>query len=226
MLIGGIQKFSLLDYPKKVAAIVFTQGCGFRCKYCHNAELVLPEKYQKPIPEKDIFDFLQKRVGKLDGIVISGGEPTLQKDLFDFITKIKNMGFLVKLDSAGIFPEKIEYLIKNKLIDYIAMDFKAPLSKYQNIVTTDIDTNNIKKSSEIIINSKINHEFRTTIASALLTPKDIIKIAQTIKGAQTLALQKFIPHKDVNLPEGTFSEKSFKFLKTEVEKYVENCILR
>ncbi|OQX50761.1 MAG: anaerobic ribonucleoside-triphosphate reductase activating protein [Candidatus Cloacimonas sp. 4484_209] len=133
MKIGGFQKVSLIDYPGKICAIVFTRGCNFRCPYCHNPELVLPENYSPLIPEEEIFSFLEKRRGKLDAVEITGGEPTLQEDLTEFIRKIKEMGFLVKLDTNGSFPSVLEKVIYSGLVDYIAMDVKAPLEKYRQV---------------------------------------------------------------------------------------------
>ena len=132
MIIGGLQKTTLIDYPGKIAATVFLSGCNFLCPWCYSAELVLEEKIklQPKISEKELFDFLKQRKGLLEGIVICGGEPTIQKDLPNFLEKIKNLGFLVKLDTNGSNPEMLEYLIKNKLVDYVAMDIKVPEKKH------------------------------------------------------------------------------------------------
>jgi pyruvate formate lyase activating enzyme len=133
MKIGGLQKFSLLDYPGKISAVVFTQGCNFRCPYCHNPELVDPERFQECIPEDEIFAFLETRRGKLEAVTVTGGEPTIQNGLSSFVRRIKDMGFMVKLDTNGSRPEVLEELIRHKLIDYIAMDIKAPLEKYEAV---------------------------------------------------------------------------------------------
>ena len=134
-IIGGIQKTSLIDFPGKIAAVVFTQGCNFRCGYCHNPSLAVSSPHwENRLSHKDILSFLQTRIGKLDGIVISGGEPTIQSGLYDFIKEIKNMGFLVKLDTNGTNPQVLERLINDNLLDYIAMDIKAPLEKYPQII--------------------------------------------------------------------------------------------
>jgi len=192
MLIGGFQKFSLIDYPGKVSAIIFTQGCNFRCPYCHNPELVEPKLFQKPCEEEIIFSFLEVRRGKLDGIVITGGEPTLQKDLPEFIRKIKSAGFLVKLDSNGTHPGMLKFLIEKELVDYIAMDIKAPLEKYKKVVNRRINPNLIKESIDTIMNSGLNYEFRTTFAKGMLTEAEVISIAKLIKGAKLYVLQKMI----------------------------------
>ncbi|MCD6575898.1 MAG: anaerobic ribonucleoside-triphosphate reductase activating protein [Nanoarchaeota archaeon] len=229
MLIGGFQKVSLIDYPNKVCAIVFTQGCNFRCPYCHNPELVDPTLFQDPIEEKEIFSFLKSRVGKLDAVEITGGEPTLQKDLITFIKKIKDMGFLIKLDTNGSNPEILEKIIKERLVDYIAMDIKAPLDKYEDVIKVKIDTSKIKKSIELIKKSNISYEFRTTIVKSLLSKGDLIKIGKLIKGAKLYILQKFIPSKTLNshfLKEGTYGNEELRCIKNELENYVEICMIR
>jgi len=167
MKIGGFQRFSLIDYPAKISAIIFTQGCNFRCPYCHNPELVDPKLFTSAIDEDLILSFLRKRVGKLDGVVITGGEPLLQHDLIEFIKKVKEMGYLIKLDTNGSYPEKLERLLD--LIDYIAMDIKAPLEKYHDVVRTDVCTEKIMESITIILNGDIDYEFRTTVVKAFLT---------------------------------------------------------
>ena len=154
MHIAGLQKSSLIDYPEKIACIVFTQSCNFRCGYCHNPELF--EQRKPLISTEAFFEFLKTRQNKLDGVVITGGEPTLQKDLNEFISEIKNLGFLVKLDSNGTNPNIIENLINKNLIDYVAMDIKAPLNKYEQITNTKVNTENIKKSINLILNSNID----------------------------------------------------------------------
>jgi pyruvate formate lyase activating enzyme len=231
MLIGGFQKFSLIDYPGKVSAIVFTQGCNFRCPYCHNPELVEPKLFQKPLDEEMIFSFLETRKGKLDGIVITGGEPTLQKDLPGFIRKIKSAGFLVKLDSNGTNPGMLNFLIKKKLIDYIAMDIKAPLEKYEKIIHVKIDTNLIKASIEAIMNSGISYEFRTTFSKEILTMAEIISIGKLIKGAKIHVLQKMSTQDKILSPIfmkfiKNYSDEELYLIKQEVSKYVVQCIIR
>ena len=145
MKIGGLQKFSFIDYPNKTSAIIFTQGCNFRCAYCHNPELVYPEKYQVPISEEQVFAFLESRKNQLDAVVITGGEPTLQPDLIEFIKKVKAMGFLVKLDSNGSNPQVLEQVINQKLVDFIAMDIKAPFDKYDLVCCVPVNIDNIKR---------------------------------------------------------------------------------
>jgi len=146
MLIGGFQRFSLIDYPGKICAIVFTQGCNFRCPYCHNPELVNPELFEAPIPEGNILSFLANRKGKLDAVEITGGEPTLQPDLMDFMSELKNHQYLVKLDTNGSNPGIISEAIERDLVDYLAMDVKAPLERYQEITNSGVDPAKIEHS--------------------------------------------------------------------------------
>ena len=150
MRIGGFQKFSLLDYPGKMAAIIFTQGCNFRCGYCYNLSLMCPEHFNEPLDEKEILGFLELRKGKLEGVVVTGGEPTIQLGLDDFLSKIKAMGYAIKLDTNGNRPDVLARLIESKLVDFIAMDIKTSLDRYEQAVGVSLDTQNIKKSIDLI----------------------------------------------------------------------------
>ena len=174
MKIGGFQKFSLLDYPGELAAIIFTQGCNFRCPYCHNPELVDVAKSDFLYPEEQILDFLKSRKGKLTAVVIGGGEPTLQEDLEDFLDKIKAMNYLIKVDTNGSIPESIENLVNKDLVDYWAMDLKAPESLYPLVTRADIPFSSILKSMEIIRESSKSYEFRTTFFDKLLHLEDFL----------------------------------------------------
>jgi len=230
MLIGGLQKLSLLDYPDKLSAIIFTAGCNFRCPYCHNPELVTKIVKKNLLTQKEIFEFLDKRKNKLDAVVITGGEPTLHADLPNFIAKIKKLGFLVKLDSNGTNPQMIKKLIQKKLIDYIAMDIKAPLSKYEKTVNIKMDIKKIKKSIELILNSGLPYEFRSTIMPKLHTPKDIEQMAKLISGAKKYFLQKFVPSGNLNnqnfnelMP---FTDEEMKMLAKICEPFVKKCKTR
>ena len=195
MLISGVQKFTLLDFPLKTACIVFTPGCNFRCPYCYNSDFVVPEKIEKIkdifIPEDIFFNFLKTRIGFLDGVVISGGEPTLQTDLIDFIKKIKDFNYKIKLDTNGTNFEVVKKIIDEKLIDYIAMDIKAPIEKYKDVVNVKVDTNIILKTIELIKNSNIDYEFRTTVVKEQLSIEDLNGIGKIIFGANKYYLQKF-----------------------------------
>lgn len=229
MIIGGLQKFSMIDYPGKLAAIVFTSGCNFRCGYCHNPELVLPEKFNPNLDQDKILGFFKTRVGKLDAISITGGEPTLYSDLPQFMKQIKDLGFLVKLDTNGTNPKMLKEIIDSKLVDYIAMDIKAPLEKYEEVIVAKIDLENIKKSIKIIMDSKIQYEFRTTIVKSQLSVNDILEIGKLIKGAQIYFLQKFVASKANDerfLKKKTYSDEEFEKIKKDMLKYVQRCEIR
>lgn len=214
MNIAGLQKTSLIDYPNKIAAVIFTYGCNFRCGFCYNFELVKPNLKYKKISEKEVFQFFRKRKNILDAVVITGGEPTLQHDLIPFIRKIKKLGFLIKLDTNGSNPEIIQKLLNDKLVDYVAMDIKGPLDKYQKITNTKIDLKKIEKSVEIIKNSKIDYEFRTTIVPTYLDEDDFKKIGEWIKGAKAYYLQQFRPQKTLDKKLKIISPYSEQNLRT------------
>jgi len=190
MKIGGLQKTSLLDYPGNVSAIIWTVGCNFRCPFCYNKTLVLGTTHSF-FSEDEVFQFLEKRQGMLDGVVISGGEPLLQDDINEFIRRIKQLGYQVKIDTNGSLPEKLLELLKNHLVDYIAMDVKAPRGKYEMLVGGKVDLAKIAQSIELIKNSEVEYEFRTTVVPDLLQQEDIVEIAQWIQGAKRYYLQQF-----------------------------------
>jgi len=195
MIISGIQKFTLLDFPEKIACIIFTGGCNYRCGFCHNPEFVLPEELQKIahhfIPEESVLNFLKQRKGLLQGVVITGGEPTIFPDLESFIVKVKKLGFAVKLDSNGNRPEVLRSLIEKKLVDYIAMDFKTGLDHYQELVGTSADREKIQESIDILKEGKVDYEFRTTLIKEIHTKERIASMCETLKGAKRLYLQTF-----------------------------------
>lgn len=173
MYISGFQKVSLVDYPGLITAIVFTRGCNFRCPWCHNPELVNPEMYETLIEPEAILTFLKTRIGKLDAVTITGGEPTLHADLPQLINEIRKLGFKIKLDTNGTNPDMLTHLIHKNLLDYIAMDVKAPLTKYDFITQTSVSVTAVRKSIHIIQNSGVDHEFRTTYIPQLLNEQDI-----------------------------------------------------
>ena len=216
MIIGGLQKLTLIDYPGKLATTVFLTGCNFKCGFCYSKELVLPEeiKKQPKILEKDFFDFLKSRKELLEGVVVCGGEPCINKDLPVFIKKIKKMGYAVKLDTNGSNPDMLKSLIDKKLIDYVAMDIKGPFEneKYNKITSAKVDLNKIKKAMKIIKNSGIDYEFRTTLVPSLHTKKDIIQIAKDISPAKKYYLQNFRPEKTV--------DPKFEKIKPYSNKYI------
>lgn len=195
MLISGIQKFTLLDYPEKIATIIFTAGCNFRCGFCYNREFVLLEEIEKIkdsfISEKAVLNFLKTRVGKIDGVVISGGEPTLQKDLEDFIDKVKELNFLVKLDTNGTDPKILKKLVESKKIDFVAMDIKTDFDNYKNLVGQNINLEKIKESLEFLKKDVIPYEFRTTVVQNIHTPEVFKEMGKMLKGAKKIYLQNF-----------------------------------
>jgi pyruvate formate lyase activating enzyme len=198
MIIGGVEKLTLIDFPGHLAAIVFTQGCNFRCQFCYNPLLVMPIgdiklRYQKDhslVPESDLFAFLESRRGKLDGVVVTGGEPTLHQDLPEFLASIRALGYHIKLDTNGTNPEMLEKVLQQVLVDYLAMDIKAPLDKYEQVVDCAVNTDNILKSIEIIKNSGLPYEFRTTLVPGLHTLEDIEAMGKLIKGASNPTIAK------------------------------------
>ncbi|HAT74439.1 MAG TPA: anaerobic ribonucleoside-triphosphate reductase activating protein [Candidatus Moranbacteria bacterium] len=191
MFIGGYQKLTLIDFPGRLAATVFTVGCNFRCPFCHNPELVSNIKQIANGLEKDFFEFLKKRKDKIEGVCITGGEPTLQPDLMEFIKKIKTLGFLVKLDTNGARPDVLKKIIEQKLVDYIAMDIKNQPKKYDATTGVKGDIARIKLSVELITRGKIPYEFRTTVVPGLHNEKDFLEIAKWIGGAQNYYLQEY-----------------------------------
>lgn len=192
MRIGGIQKLTLIDFPGKIAATVFTVGCSFRCGFCHNPELVLPEKFPEPNEmEKEFFEHLEKRKGKLEGVCITGGEPTIQPDIIEFIRKIKEMGFAVKLDSNGTQPHVLRKVFRENLVDFVAMDIKHAPKKYDEAVGLNADMEKINESVKMIMESGVPYEFRTTVVPGIHEEKDFLEIAKWIKGAKAYYLQEY-----------------------------------
>ncbi|MEA3486658.1 MAG: anaerobic ribonucleoside-triphosphate reductase activating protein [Thermodesulfobacteriota bacterium] len=229
MKIGDIQRFSLIDYPSRICATLFTQGCNFRCPYCHNPELVIPSLYRETMADGEVFSFLEKRRGKLDAVNITGGEPTLQPDLIEFIERIRSLGYMVKIDTNGSFPEVLRKLIDGKLLDYIAMDVKAPLEKYEEVTGSSIAPENIAESIKLIMDSGIDYEFRTTIVKSLLTEKDIEKIGILAGGAKCLVLQRFVPSKTLDpgfMNEDIYTNEEIYSMKEKMERLVQSVIIR
>lgn len=192
MKIGGLIKFTLIDYPGHVAAVVFTQGCNFRCRYCHNPELVYPHLLQESMPKDDVLSFLRKRKGTLEGVVITGGEPTLHLGLIDFMAEIKALGYKIKLDTNGTKPEVLQEAIERQLVDFVAMDLKAPLEKYSLITGVEFDPKIIQKSMDMIVASGLPYEFRTTYDKEVLTDKDIQAISDSVQG-KNYRVQECLP---------------------------------
>lgn len=200
MQIHGFNKTTLLDYPGLVAATIFTGACNFRCPYCHNAELVLNPSSQPIIPEEEILAHLKKRRGITKGVCITGGEPTLQKDLKDFIKKLKELELKVKLDSNGYKPEVLKDLVKEGLLDYVAMDVKAPLDEYDIIAGVKLDSSKLKESIDFLIEGHVPYEFRTTVVKDFHTRESFEKMAELIKGADKYFLQGYVDSDKVIAP--------------------------
>ena len=192
MKLGGLVKFTLIDFPGTPAAIVFTQGCNFRCRYCHNPELVYPHLFTASMPQEEVMAFLQRRQGTLEGVVISGGEPTLQEDLVRFMTDVKSLGYKTKLDTNGTRPEVLKELIDKKLVDFIAMDLKAPLEKYALITGVDANSTVIRHSMDLIVKSGLDYQFRTTYDKEVLTDNDIAAIAAGVE-SKNYKVQECLP---------------------------------
>lgn len=229
MRIGALQKTSLIDYPGLISAIIFTQGCNFRCGYCHNPELLDPSNWDEPIPQNDILDFLKKRQGKLDALVITGGEPTLHLGLPGFISKVKELGFKVKLDSNGTNPKMLEQLLAENLVDYIAMDVKAPLRRYSDIANCEVPTDLIFESINLIMSNAPDYEFRTTLVEGQLSYEEVLDIGKLIKGAKKYFLQRFIPSK-TNSPEfldkKSFPDEALNDLVEDLQEFVDLVAIR
>lgn len=227
MRLGGLQKTSLIDYPGKICAIVFTIGCNFRCPYCHNPELV--DETADEISEETFFTFLDRRANLLDAITITGGEPTLHSDLESFIARIKEYGLLVKLDSNGTNPELLEELITKKLVDYVAMDIKAPLAKYEHTVARPVDIANIQKSITLLNTHRVDYEFRTTVVKSLLNYADFKAMGELINGAKRYFIQPFIPTKLLNPAfrnKACYSALELDEICNIMSRYVSVCQIR
>jgi pyruvate formate lyase activating enzyme len=229
MKIGGFLRFSLIDFPGKVAAVIFTQGCNFRCPFCHNPELVLPRRFQLPVPEAEVLELLKKRFGKLDGVAITGGEPLIQQDLEEFIFKIKQIGYQVKIDTNGSYPAILKKLIRQNLIDYIAMDIKAALTNYPKVIDTPVNLDYILRSIQTIRESGLPYEFRTTIVKNLHTIDDINEIARLLQPEDRFVLQNFRPAKRVghkDLPLAAFEAEELAEFQQILSDYNLNFTLR
>jgi pyruvate formate lyase activating enzyme len=193
MEIKGLVKTSIVDYPGKVATVVFVGGCNFRCPYCYNADLVLRPESLPDIEVAEVLRLLAERRGFVDGVVITGGEPTLQADLVDFFREVKALGLAVKLDTNGYHPHSLQRLLQEGLLDYVAMDVKGPLGRYSLVAGQRVDTKRIEDSIQLVLSSEIEHEFRTTVVPGIVAVEDVGAIAQSIAGARRYFLQQFRP---------------------------------
>lgn len=193
MHVKGWIKSSLIDYPGRIAASLFCGGCNFRCPNCHNADIVLRPDQHPDLSEDEIWAFFERRRGLLDGAVISGGEPTLQSDLLPFAERLHGMGFLVKLDTNGYLPSVLEEMLSAHLVDYVAMDVKAPLNKYPQATDAAVNVKRIQRTIDLLFEAEVEYEFRTTVVPGLLVEDDVVQIARLVAGARCLYLQQFVP---------------------------------
>lgn len=230
MKVTGIQKLTLLDYPGVVACTVFTAGCNFRCPFCHNAMLVLPEQIDNEcLTDDEVFGFLKKRRGVLDGVAVTGGEPLLHADMPEFLARVKELGYKIKLDTNGSNPELLSEIIKNKLVDRVAMDIKnAPEEYARTIGLESFDIAPVERSKEILLRGDIDYEFRTTVVKGIHTKESLIGAAKWIEGAKEYYLQQFKDSGNLILPDGleAYDEKQMHALADAVRDYVPTVEVR
>lgn len=228
MEIYGFQKTTLLDYPEHVAATVFTGGCNFRCPFCHNSLLVLDPKAQPRIPEDEVIAYLEKRRGILEGVCVTGGEPTLQKDLAEFLGRLKSMEYLVKLDTNGSRPQMLRSLLEAGLLDYVAMDIKASWGNYAAAAgIQDFDPAPIRESMELLKNGGVPYEFRTTVVKGIHTLKEFEEIGRMLKGCPAYYLQCFRESENM-IEEGcdSFSKEEMERMAALAGEYINTVKLR
>ena len=228
MIIHGLQKMSLLDFPGKMCCTVFTGGCDFRCPFCHNASLVLHPEEAEHLEESEFFSFLEKRVGWLDGVAITGGEPMMQKDLLPFAKRIKDLGFLVKLDTNGSYPERLREIVEAGVIDYVAMDIKNVPEFYGETVGIEkFDTANVEKSMAFLKENRVPYEFRTTVVKTFHSPERMEALAKFIGDVPAYFLQAFIDS-DHNIRSGleAYTDDEMKEIFEIVKKYIPSAQLR
>lgn len=228
MLISGLQKLTLLDYPGRVACTVFTGGCNFRCPFCHNAPLVLPERLARDSSEEAILAFLSKRRGVLDGVAVTGGEPLLHRDIGAFLEKVKALGFSVKLDTNGSFPDRLRALVSAGLVDRVAMDVKNSPALYEKTAGAAVDMAAIARSRDFLLSGAVDYEFRTTVVKGLHTKESLMDAARWIRGAKEYYLQQFKDSGDVLAIEGlgAFSEKEMHALADAAAEFVPSVQVR
>ncbi|MFA5840411.1 MAG: anaerobic ribonucleoside-triphosphate reductase activating protein [Candidatus Margulisiibacteriota bacterium] len=230
--IKGFHETSFLDWDGKIVSVVYLPLCNLRCPFCHNSGLVEAPQSYSTIPKEKIFAFLDDHLDFIDGVCITGGEPTLHKDkgLFEFAREIKNRGLLVKIDSNGTDPDCLQKLIDENLIDYVAMDIKGPINeRYSNICRTKVDIEKIKKSIGLIMSRKIHYEFRTTVVPTLLSFEDVVGVARSIAGAEKYALQQFKAEncwEPEMLKIKPYSKEELELMAKAAQAYVSNTILR
>jgi len=227
MLIAGIVKSSVIDYPGTICTVLFTGGCNLSCGYCHNPELI--NFAGIPLNGAEILDFLERRRKFIDAVCISGGEPCIQQGLYEFIEVLKAKGFKIKLDTNGTRPDVLERLVRSQLLDYIAMDVKAPFRKYHSVTGAFVDINAIKRSIGLIKEISVEYEFRTTLCKPMIEKEDIISIAKGIKGAKSYYLQQFKQSKKDDCELGNYASYDTDELKDTMEvikDWFKNCSIR
>jgi len=223
MRIAGLQKLTLLDFPGKVACTLFTAGCNFRCPFCQNASLVLPERFDQPFSEEEILSFLRKRQGILDGVAITGGEPMLHADLPDLLRRFRELGFLVKLDTNGSFPDRLKAVLEEGLVDYVAMDIKNAPDRYAETAgLTAMDLTAIDRSRALLMERKVDYEFRTTVVKGLHTQESLLNAARWIEGAKVWYLQQYRTSGEILNDFGlsSFDEKEMRAFADAAAPYV------
>ena len=229
MQIFGLQKLTLLDYPEKIACTVFTGGCNFRCPFCHNASLVISEKMSESrISEEEFFSFLNKRIGILNGVCVSGGEPTLMPDIAEFLKKIKDLGFLVKLDTNGYRPDVLKSLVGQGLVDFVAMDIKNSREKYAETVGLGkVDISKIEESAQFLMSGAVDFEFRTTLVRGLHDEESILSVGKWLSGEEKYFLQNFVDSGDLISNEfGGYDKKDAESLLKVLKEYIPNAQIR
>ena len=228
MHIHGLQKLSMVDFPGKIAATVFTGGCNLRCPFCHNALLVTRLSESPILEEEDVLKFLRSRKGLLDGVVLTGGEPLLQKGATDFLASLRDMGFAVKLDTNGCYPQVLSQILERKLVDYVAMDIKNCKEKYGLTVgISNFDITPVEESVQLLMSGDTDYVFRTTVVKELHTAEDIENIGRWIRGAKRYFLQNFEDSGNL-ICQGYhgFSEEEIRHMADRVSQYMEHIGVR
>lgn len=229
MNISGIQKLTLLDYPGKVACTLFTAGCNFRCLFCHNAGLVLPDRLEEAsITEDEVMSFLKKRAGMLDGVAITGGEPLLHTDMPEFLEKIKNLGYKIKLDTNGSNPKLLKEIVNAGLVDRVAMDIKNAPTEYDKTAGCSVDMEKIEESKDFLLTGTCDYEFRTTVVKGIHTKESLIAAAKWISGAKEYYLQQFKDSGNLIAPDAfePFNENEMHELADAVRPFVPTVEVR
>lgn len=227
--IKGVQKLSLIDYPRRLCATIFLGSCNFRCPYCYNSKIVLEPDSLPTIPERDILELLRERRGFLDGLCVGGGEPTIHRELPRFLLRVKSLGLLVKLDTNGSRPKMLEELLKRRLVEYVAMDIKAPLRRYHEVVGREIPLSAINKSISLLRRGSVDYEFRTTAVPGLVSENDLLEIAEFLRGSKRYVIQQFRPVKTLDPSfKGVkpYSRKGLQRFCERVSPYFGECKIR